>query len=135
MGLNIFIVDGNTPFRTVVQMYLSEYTEHCVVGVDSNGRDFLEKSGEVKVDVVLLGVNVPEMDGVETLMYLRKMCSTQLKVIVLSPYIEIETLKYVHQAGADAYLEKGDFLYEINHVIEKVKNGGTYFPLLQTQNY
>lgn len=95
--------------------------------------DKLEKCTELP-DVCLLDINMPVMDGYQTLLILTKR-HPDIKVLVLSvidmPHIVTKML----MEGAKGYLEKSSTLKQINEAIIAVHKNGVYFSPLVTKQY
>jgi two-component system response regulator AlgR len=73
-ALKIFIVDDEAPARNRLRELLSDCGEQVVVtGEAANGQDALEKLAAMSVDVVLLDIRMPQMDGIELAQHLQKM--------------------------------------------------------------
>lgn len=64
--MNVLIVDDEAPARDRLRQLLEDDGEHRVVGEAGNGRDALQKAGELKPDVVLLDIRMPGLNGIET---------------------------------------------------------------------
>lgn len=76
--LNILIVDDETPARTRLREVLADIDNVNVVAEAKNGKEALNlvnqmQSDQVRVDIVLLDIRMPEMDGVEVAGHLQKL--------------------------------------------------------------
>jgi two-component system chemotaxis response regulator CheB len=71
-SLQVLVVDDSVVFRRILQNVVAEIPGAEVVGIAANGRIALEKLKQLSVDVVLLDVEMPELDGIETLKQIRK---------------------------------------------------------------
>ena len=70
MKLRVLIVDDESPARERLRSLLAEIGEIDVVAEAANGREALERAGELLPDVVLLDVRMPGMDGIEAARHL-----------------------------------------------------------------
>jgi two-component system chemotaxis response regulator CheB len=70
--LYVLVVDDTVVYRRILQNVVSELPNAKVVGVAANGRIALERLDQLEVDVILLDVEMPEMDGLETLEVVRQ---------------------------------------------------------------
>ena len=70
--IRVLVVDDVAMVRRLVVDALSIDPEVQVVGVAGNGREALEKIPEVLPDLLILDYEMPEMDGLETLIEVRK---------------------------------------------------------------
>lgn len=87
MKIRILVVDDSVVVRRLVSELLSSDSSLEVVGVAANGRIALEKIAQVNPDVVTLDIDMPEMDGLQTLALVRRHYP-RLPVIILSAYSE-----------------------------------------------
>ena len=83
----ILVVDDSVVIRRVVTEELSADPDLDVVGTAANGRIALAKLTQVNPDLVILDVEMPEMDGLQTLAALRK-THPRLPVIMFSAITE-----------------------------------------------
>ena len=79
----LVVVDDHALFRRGLISLLEEMTEFQVVGEASNGREALGLIEKAAPDLVLLDINMPVMDGIQTLTTLRKTLPDQ-KVLMLT---------------------------------------------------
>ncbi|MEQ8998286.1 MAG: chemotaxis response regulator protein-glutamate methylesterase [Coleofasciculus sp. B1-GNL1-01] len=87
MTINILVVDDSVLARRMISNVLEADPALCVIGVAANGKIALAKLAQVKPDVVILDVAMPEMDGLETLAAIRQQ-DHQLPVIMYSVLTE-----------------------------------------------
>jgi two-component system chemotaxis response regulator CheB len=105
--IRVLIVDDAVVMRRVISEALAQDESIEVVGTAANGRIALAKLDQVKPDVVTLDVEMPEMDGVETVREIRKRNRT-LPVIMFSTLTQrgaVTTLEAL-SAGASDYVTK-----------------------------
>lgn len=97
-----------------------------VVAMTSNGKQVLEILNENEVDVALLDINMPVLNGVETC---KKITTKfpQVKVIALSMHKKQSFIKRMMQYGAMGYILKDDPATHITEGIRKVMQGEKYF--------
>jgi two-component system chemotaxis response regulator CheB len=81
--MKVLIVDDSVVFRSQISTALSNVPNIEVVGTAANGRLALQKLEQIPVDLMTLDMEMPEMNGIETLKALRAKNST-VKVIVFS---------------------------------------------------
>ena len=102
------VIDDVAMVRRLVIDALSIDPEVQVVGVAANGREALEKIPEVLPDILILDYEMPEMDGLETLIEARK-AFPGIRVIIFSSHtkhgakVTLDALWH----GADDYVAKG----------------------------
>jgi DNA-binding NarL/FixJ family response regulator len=124
--LNVLIADDHTLFAEGVALILKELPFVNVVGKVGNGLEVLRFLNGNKVDVVMMDINMPVMNGVDALREIKK-SNVHMKVVILSMHNEQQTIINVMKEGADGYLLKSADLLEFRAALELVNNGGQYF--------
>ncbi|HIK95488.1 MAG TPA: chemotaxis response regulator protein-glutamate methylesterase [Planctomycetes bacterium] len=119
--IRLLVVDDSAFIRRVLTRLLSEDPELNVVATAANGRLALSKLGQVDPDVVLLDIEMPEMNGLETLEELRKNYA-RLPVIMFSTLTHPGVRATVDALllGANDYATKPDGQDDVEHAIRKV---------------
>ncbi len=82
MKKKVLVVDDSMMMRTMVTQIASSDERFEVVGDAANGRIALEMAQMLKPDIILLDIEMPEMDGIDTLK--RLMLASKAKTIVIS---------------------------------------------------
>jgi DNA-binding NarL/FixJ family response regulator len=129
----IIIVDDHTLFRNGLRILLNSLNSYHVVGEAANGQEFLDLLDQTEVDLVLLDIDMPVMDGITAAeLALRKY--PDLKIITLSMYGEEDYYYKMVDAGVKGFLLKNSDMAEVKNALEAVYEGGNYFSseLLQT---
>ena len=122
----IIIVDDHKMFRSGLRFLLNNVPKIEIVGEASNGKEFLEMAENVHIDIALMDINMPEMNGIEaTREALKK--HPDLKVIVLSMHGEEEYYDQMLDAGVKGFLLKNSDADELISAIEAVIAGKSYF--------
>lgn len=104
--IRVLVVDDSAFMRNAISSYLTQDAGIEVVGTARDGVDCLEKVKQLQPDVVTLDLEMPRMDGLETLKQL--MSTTPLPVIMISSLTEFgaeATLKAM-EAGAMDFIPK-----------------------------
>lgn len=118
----IVVVDDHTLFRRGLVGLLGEMDGFQVVGEASNGTDELTIIKTQQPDIVLLDVNMPEMNGIQTLAALRKQ-GLHLPVLMLTISQQEEDLIGAIRAGANGYLLKNAEPETLRQTIRQVIAG------------
>ncbi|MDX2187228.1 MAG: chemotaxis response regulator protein-glutamate methylesterase [Opitutaceae bacterium] len=121
--LRVLIVDDSTVMRRVVSEAVARDPEVEIVGTAAHGRIALAKIAQALPDAVVLDVEMPEMDGLETLRELRK-TYPKLPVIMCSTLTSkgaITTLDAL-AAGATDYVTKPSQVTNIEESITRLSN-------------
>ena len=85
--LRVLVVDDAAIYRLVISQILSGDPAIEVVGTAANGRIALEKIPELRPDVITLDMEMPEMDGLETLRQLQKRYP-EVRTLLVSRFTE-----------------------------------------------
>lgn len=120
--IRVLIVDDHRVVRHGLQSILEEYPDIQVIGEAANGIEALERDEELKPDIMLLDIRMPEMDGIQTITELQKRGSPT-KILVLTTYGEDEYLFPALRAGAHGYLLKTVDDEELANAIRRVERG------------
>jgi DNA-binding NarL/FixJ family response regulator len=122
----IFIVDDHKLFREGLSFVISQMEGYEVVGEASNGKDFLEMIDNVTVDIVLMDVSMPLLDGIiATEKVLKK--RPELKIIALTMFCDEEYFHKMIQSGVSGYILKESGKEELATALNTVVTGENYF--------
>lgn len=120
--LSVLLIDDHEMVRLGLKSFLNLQTDIEVVGEAVNGKDGITKTLDLKPDVIVMDLVMPEMDGVEaTLQILRDW--PEAKILVLTSYLDNEKIYPVIDAGAKGYMLKTSNAPEILNAIRKVATG------------
>jgi DNA-binding NarL/FixJ family response regulator len=120
--LRLVVVDDHSLFRRGLVSLLVDMPEFKVIGEAGNGQEALSVIAELKPDIVLLDLNMPVMDGIETVAALRRAASEQ-RILMLTISQDDEDLLAAIRAGADGYLLKNTEPDELRKALLRVSQG------------
>lgn len=103
--IRVMIVDDHGMVRKGLATFLRIYDDLELVGEARNGREALQVCAQVRPDVVLMDLVMPEMDGSTATSAIRAQCPT-VQVIALTSFQEKELVREALRAGAISYLLK-----------------------------
>lgn len=126
--IKITIVDDHLLFSQSLSFLIGTFKEFVVIGNHNNGKEFINSfSVETeKPDMVLLDVNMPIMDGIETMKWI-KTNHPDLKVIALSVNDDEETIMKMITNGAKGYLLKDTHPKTFKEALLEVYSKGFYY--------
>lgn len=123
--INVIIADDHMMVRQGLQQLLELDGEIKVIGQASEGKACLSIMNEVKPDIVLLDINMPNINGLETLKIIKKENPSQ-KVLMLTIHNEIEYLLKAMELGANGYILKDSEYATLRKAIFTIYKGETY---------
>lgn len=126
MMIQIALVDDQLLFRRGMALLLRDMSDVKVMFECADGPELLTGLRDTAVDLVLLDVEMPKMDGMETLQRIRR-DHPGVKVIMLSTHAEDEHIVRSMELGANAYLLKTEEPEEIENAIRAVAMSGYHF--------
>jgi DNA-binding NarL/FixJ family response regulator len=103
--IKILIADDHPVVREGLIAMLSREVDFKVVGEAKDGVEAVSKTEELRPDVVLMDLRMPEMDGVEAMRRIRQ-TMPDVKFIILTTYSDDDYIFSGIEAGARAYLLK-----------------------------
>ena len=116
MAKNILICDDAAFMRMMIKDILTK-NGYNVAGEAENGAKAVEKYAEVKPDLVLMDITMPEMDGIQALKEIKKL-DGNAKVIMCSAMGQQAMVIESIQAGAKDFIVKP---FQAERVLEAVK--------------
>ncbi|MBN6888115.1 DNA-binding NarL/FixJ family response regulator [Cytobacillus horneckiae] len=119
--INVIIVDDNSFIREGMKIILNSYNEFIVMGIFHNGKEAVEFCESNQVDVALLDVRMPVMNGVEATKLMTE--RTSAKPLILTTFDDDEYILEAIQNGAKGYLLKNNDPEQIRDAIRMVHKG------------
>ena len=109
--VRVLIVDDQTPFREASRMVVDMTDGFEVVGEAVNGTEALEMIAELAPDLVLMDVQMPGMDGIETTRRISELTDPPV-VIVMSTHESGDYNGIAQAAGAVGFVPKAQFGFD-----------------------
>lgn len=103
--INVLLVDDSAETRENVKKLLSFEEEFRVVGSVGTGREGIKAALELKPDIIIMDINMPDMDGITATAEISRSLPTTA-VIMMSVQIEADYMRKAMQAGARYFLGK-----------------------------
>lgn len=116
--IRVVIVDDISETRENIRKLLQFEPDVEVVGVARTGREAIDISKDVKPDVLLMDINMPDMDGIAATEIIRKMVPFA-QIVILSIQNDPNYMRRAMLAGARDFLTKPPTIDELNAAIRR----------------
>ncbi len=103
--LRVLLADDHEMMREGLKLLVNRQTDMEAVGEADNGRAAVALARELKPDVVVMDISMPEMDGLKATERLKVLCP-EVKVLTLTRHADDAYLRKLLKAGAAGYLLK-----------------------------
>jgi len=122
MMIKVLFVDDHEMVRIGVSAYLSAQSDIEVIGEADNGLKAVELAMELRPDVILMDLVMPEMDGIEaTKRIIEKW--PEAKIIIVTSFLDDEKVYPALEAGATSYMLKTSKASEIARAVRSTFQG------------
>ncbi|MGE4282711.1 MAG: response regulator [Clostridia bacterium] len=126
--IDVLIVEDDPMVAQLNRKFVQSVSEFNVIGVASNGEDALTYCKRYKIDLIILDIYMPKIDGISLLKELRKRF-TMIDVIFVTASKEVQNIDAVLKLGAVDYLIKP---FEYERLKQSLENyAGRYILLRQ----
>jgi DNA-binding NarL/FixJ family response regulator len=124
--IQLLLVDDHIVVTEGIKLLLDGVRDIRSVAEARNGVQALEALAKEKVDVAIMDIEMPEMDGIKCTELMQQRFP-DVKVIAISIYADYPHVQAMIKAGAKGYLIKNCGKQELEQCIRKVYAGGTFF--------
>jgi DNA-binding NarL/FixJ family response regulator len=125
MTIRVLLADDHAVLRDGVAALLQAQEDITVVAHAQDGREAVRKAAELKPDVAIMDIVMPELDGIEATRLVHQ-SSPLTQVVILSMYSTTEHIFRALQAGAKGYLLKESAGAELVAAVRSVHTGRRY---------
>ena len=125
MTIRIILADDHKITRDGLRALLEQQSNMKVVGEVENGREAIRMALELKPDVVVMDISMPELNGIEATRQIRADLPAT-KVIALSMYADRRYVTGMMKAGVSGYLIKNCAFDELVSAINAVADNQSY---------
>ena len=123
--IRILLVDDHAVVRQGFKMILTAQSDMEIVGEAGNGREAVEQAEQLKPDIVIMDVAMPELNGIEATRRLAA-STPHARVIALSMHKDSVYVREILRAGARGYLLKDSGAGDLVSAIRAVASGESY---------
>lgn len=125
--VKIALVDDHTLFRNGLKGLLQTNPNYEIVGEYSDGSQFIAALPILDVEVVLMDISMPNMDGKTATKLALRQCP-ELKIIALTMFSERQYIEQMADAGVSGFLNKDSDIKTVFQAIDTLVAGDTFFP-------
>jgi len=125
MNITVLLADDHAVVRDGLRSLLEALGDMTVIGDAADGREAVRQVAQLRPDVAIVDIAMPELNGIETTRHIREVCPSA-RVIILSMHSTAEHIFRALQAGARGYLLKESAGSELVHAVRAVHAGGYY---------
>lgn len=129
--IKILLADDHQIVIDGLKLILSSHSGFEVAGEVGNGQEVLQFLEEKKVDIVVLDINMPVMDGINCAKKIKSQYKS-VKVIILTMYAQKSFIEEIIKIGIDGCLLKNNTGKELAEAIERVHSGKSYYDQIQS---
>ena len=126
MSIKILIADDHPLIAEGIKNTFDNQPDFLVVGVVNNGKEAIKFIQQKVVDIALLDINMPEMNGIECAKIITSDYE-DVKVAMLSMYQEASIIKSLIEIGVKGYMLKTIPTEELLLAVKNIYNGKEYF--------
>lgn len=125
-ALRIVVADDHEIVRQGIRALLQGHPGWEVCGEAANGREAVEKTTQLKPDIVILDIGMPSLNGLDATRQILH-DDPQAKVLILTMHESEQVVREVLEAGARGYLLKSDAGRDLTAAVEALQRNKTFF--------
>ena len=130
--VTVLIADDHPLIRRGLRDVIGENSRFKIVGEASDGQEALRLLASLKPQIVIVDIDMPRCNGLETLREIRQL-PFPVKVVILTMYKEEDMFNTAMDLGAKAYVLKENAANEIVSALEKVDGGEAFVSTLMLE--
>jgi len=124
--IKLLIADDHEILASGMSSILSKQEELSILGTVTNGQEVLDFLAKNAVDVVIMDLNMPVLNGIEATEIIKKRFP-ETKVLILSMFDREGYIQNALDVGVDGYVLKNVSETEIISAVKRIMEGKTYF--------
>jgi len=123
--IRVLLVDDFAPWRREVCSLLKGQTELQIFGEVGDGFEAVQKAQELKPDLILLDIGLPNLDGLEAARRIRRV-APDTKIVFLTQNNDKDVVRAALSTGAQGYVLKADAGAELLTAVARILGGGDF---------
>jgi DNA-binding NarL/FixJ family response regulator len=120
--ITVLITDDHALVRQCWSIVLNESKQFRVVAECSNAEDAIKKAGEMKPEIIMMDINLPDMDGIEATRVIKEFLP-DVKILGVSLHAQPAYAAKIIKAGAMGYITKNSTVEEMFQAINEILSG------------
>lgn len=131
MTIRVLLADDHALLRQGLRALLEQEADIEVVAEVADGRAVVQRSRELRPDVVVMDIGMPELNGIEATRRIRRQIPG-IRIVGLSMHTSQRMVVEMLRAGADGYVAKLSAFEEVVRAVRAVTRGERYLGPLAT---
>ncbi|MDT8304445.1 MAG: response regulator transcription factor [Anaerolineae bacterium] len=121
--IRVVVADDHYLVRQGVRALLDNAEGIEVIGEAENGEEALQLVEQLKPDVVVMDISMPEMDGIRATEKIHALKNPHTRVVILSMYANVDLVQQALKKGATGYLLKRSTTTELVQAVVAANQG------------
>jgi two-component system response regulator NreC len=130
--LSLLLAEDHTTVREGIKLLVNAQPDMEVIGEADNGEAVIKLTEELKPDLILMDISMPELNGLKATKKLRQLFG-KVKILILTRHTDDGYIKQLMRAGASGYVLKQSAPSELINAIRVVAAGKSYLDPTITQ--
>jgi DNA-binding NarL/FixJ family response regulator len=122
-NIRTIVVDDHVDFRRLAQALLDEIDGVELIGLGADGEEAIHLCEKLRPDLLLMDLSMPRMGGIQATRLIKTQDQPPL-IAIVSLYDDAEHRAHAARAGAEAFINKADFLGGVARLIDSLQEGG-----------
>jgi DNA-binding NarL/FixJ family response regulator len=124
--LRILVADDHDLMRRGIKTLLQTHAGWEICGEAQTGREAVSRTEELKPDIVVLDISMPDLNGIEAARRIRK-ASPDTEVLILSLHFSDQLIREIVEAGVRGYIVKSDSDRDLIVAVETLAKHKPFF--------
>lgn len=125
-NIRVVLVDDHKIVRDGIKLMIRQHPGVEVVAEAENGKEVIEICSKENIDLVIMDINMPQMDGIEATGRI-KSNYPEIKILALTMSNDNVHIRKMIQAGVSGYIMKSSGTVELREAIDTIMDGKHYF--------